>query len=577
MSRFFSLLYILWIPVLLSCSDSTGPSSISTPPNSYYPELPSTDKAVYSPFETVHFSIEASLPAGTQIKYWSEGTLVDSHAASGSSWDWQIPEGYSSFLCELSVTENGIDKTLGTVGIDATGESMDYPRFGFLSKFSAQDYSPGVIEKLTRYHIKGIQFYDWHFKHHDPLAGTTGAPAREWQDISGRTNSLSTVQNYITRAHERGMKAYFYNLMYGATSTAEADGVSPEWFLYRDQTALTPDRHDLPEPPFTSDIWVVNPGLTGWQDYLLEKTAEVYEVLDFDGFHMDQLGDRGVVYDSDGNRVNPEDFFGTLINRFASRFPEKKNSFNLVNQYGLKTAGSAPTPFLYTEVWAPNDTYSSLLSILAGNQTTYGRKTVLAAYMNYKKADSPGTFNVPSVLLTDSFIFAAGGFHLELGEHMLGKEYFPNSNLAMPQDLEKKLIAWYDFQVAYQELLVTSSGFSAVPISLNQGAIPVQNWPYQSNRVVALSKQTGNKTVISLINLSGISSLDWRDTNGTKAWPTTFQSVQVAVPGTYSKIWIASPDYRSGAPVFPEITVENKESHFTLPQLGIWTLITLEN
>ena len=54
--------------------------------------------------------------------------------------------------------------------------------------------------------------------------------------------------------------------------------------------------------------------------------------------------------------------------------------------------------------------------------------------MNYNRADNTGEFNTPGVLLTDAVMFALGGSHLELGDHMLCKEYFPNDNLEMDEE-----------------------------------------------------------------------------------------------------------------------------------------------
>ena len=61
--------------------------------------------------------------------------------------------------------------------------------------------------------------------------------------------------------------------------------------------------------------------------------------------------------------------------------------------------------------------------------------------MNYDLANNMGTFNTPGVLLTNAVIFALGGSHLELGEHMLCKEYFPNSNLGMSSELQEAMVA----------------------------------------------------------------------------------------------------------------------------------------
>lgn len=76
--------------------------------------------------------------------------------------------------------------------------------------------------------------------------------------------------------------------------------------------------------------------------------------------------------------------------------------------------------------------------------------------MNYNKADNRGEFNTPGILLTDAVMFALGGSHLELGgDHMLCKEYFPNENLTMSEELKTAMVRYYDFLTSYQICFVT--------------------------------------------------------------------------------------------------------------------------
>ena len=95
-------------------------------------------------------------------------------------------------------------------------------------------------------------------------------------------------------------------------------------------------------------------------------------------------------------------------------------------------------------------------------------KTVFAAYMNYDKAgSSTGEFNTPGVLLTDAVIFALGGSHLELGDHMLCREYFPSTALQMNDVLKTAMIRYYDFMTAYQNLLRDKDTEAEISVSLN--------------------------------------------------------------------------------------------------------------
>src|SRR5690606_27154158 len=111
--------------------------------------------------------------------------------------------------------------------------------------------------------------------------------------------------------------------------------------------------------------------------------------------------------------------------------------------------------FLYNEVWDETKSFEQLAQTITNNNvlSNYTKSTVLAAYMNYGMSNKTGQLNKPGILLTNAVIFAFGGSHLELGEHYLSNEYFPNSNLQASSSLKKALVTYYDFLVAYQNIL----------------------------------------------------------------------------------------------------------------------------
>ncbi|MCA0447932.1 MAG: glycoside hydrolase family 66 protein [Bacteroidetes bacterium] len=541
----------------------------------------STDKSAYKPSEIIQLTTTKNIPSKAKIRYKHLNSILLETSYLGSSWTWQAPStNFKGYTVTIYTSENGIETIHGCVGVDVSSDWSRFPRYGFLSKFSSTEKVSDVITELNRYHLNGLQFYDWHYKHHQPLAGTVSSPAASWKDIINRTNYLSTVKNYIAAAHEKNMKAMFYNLAYGATNTAQEDGVAFEWFLFKDQNRTTRDFHDLPEPPFNSDIYVTNPANTNWQSYLISRNQDVYSVFDFDGFHIDQLGDRGTLYDENGSAVNLSTTFGPFIQAMKSASPDKKLVFNAVNQYGQIGIAQSPVDFLYTEVWSPNESYSSLATIIKNNDASGSgeKKSVLAAYMNYKLADKAGMFNTPSVLLTDAVIFAFGGAHLELGEHMLGKEYFPNSNLQMTDELKKSLISYYDFMVGYQNLLRDGGSFNSPPVVSPQSAVGYTNWPPVAGRIAVIGKLVENRQVIHLINFSNTNSLDWRDTNGTRTVPVTRQNLAltITVAQAVKWVWIASPDLNYGSSVSLSYQQVGNSLSITVPSLKYWDMIVIE-
>lgn len=66
---------------------------------------------------------------------------------------------------------------------------------------------------LNRLHINGVQFYDWQWKHHEPVKFTGDGSLDPWyQDISYRWTGVARIKKYIEVQHQYGMKSMFYNL-----------------------------------------------------------------------------------------------------------------------------------------------------------------------------------------------------------------------------------------------------------------------------------------------------------------------------------------------------------------------------
>ncbi|MEZ5199187.1 MAG: glycoside hydrolase family 66 protein [Bacteroidales bacterium] len=542
-----------------------------------------TDKAAYTPGNTVTFTIDNSgLPANVKVRYKYLNEVIDEGTVSGSDWTWQTPAtDFRGYTVEV-YAENGSSETIyATVGVDVSSDWTKFPRYGFLSKFPQLTDADidAVIDNLNKYHINGLQFYDWMNKHHMPLPVVDGTPASSWKDIINRDIYFSTVEKYIAKAHSRNMKAMFYNLVYGAWNEAEADGIQKEWYVYTDNTHTNRDFHGL-SSPFLSNIYLLDPSNSGWQQYIAAETRKVYQFLDFDGYHMDQLGDRGTRYKYDGSGLNLAQTYEPFIEAIKADKPSRKIAMNAVNQYGQQGIAQSSADFLYTEVWSPNDTYNDLSFIIQQNNTYSNntKNTVLAAYMNYDLANNQGYFNTPAVLMTDAVIFAFGGAHLELGEHMLGKEYFPNSNLQMKTDLKAALPDYYDFLVAYQNLLRDGGSFNVATVTSIDGKMQIANWPASQGAVATVCKKVGTSQVIHLINFTNSKSQQWRDNNGTQAIPALIKDAPVSITTnqTVKEIWVASPDIIGGASRSLEFSQSGNQLVFTLPELKYWTMVVLE-
>jgi dextranase len=543
-----------------------------------------TDKAIYAPGDKAVFTIDKKLPAGTIISYKYLGSDVQNETLSGTSWNWTVPAtDFSGYMVELSGSEDGKNKIYGCIAVDVSSDPARFPRNGFLSSYGkmSQTDIDHVMSYLNRLHINWVQLQDWDFKHHMPLAGTPENPTESWKDIANRTNYKSTVQGYIQSAHSFNMKTLSYNLCYGALNDAAADGVSEKWYLFSDKTHSDKDVFKLASPPFKSWIYFVNPANKDWENYLIARNDDMYKVYDFDGYQIDQVGSRDKkLFDYNGNEVDLANAFNPFINAMKIADPGKKLVMNAVNQYGQEGIATAPVDFLYTEVWAPNEGYSDLARIIQDNNrfSNSTKQTVLTAYMNYNLAENPGYFNTPGVLMTDAVIFAFGGAHLELGEHMLGKEYFPNNNLEMHADLKSAMINYYDFQTAYQNLLRDGGTFNNPVIASSDGKMKLNNWPPALGSVSVIGKDLGQKQIIHLINFSNATSLNWRDADGKQTAPQAFTNVAVNFQSAkvIKKIWFASPDVDFGASQNIDFTQSGNSANFILPSLQYWDMIVVE-
>lgn len=582
MRKALYILIVLSSILFMGCSDyyETHNNPI-TYGETYLNTKLSTDKAAYSPGETVTFTIK-DLPSNATIRYTYLDSLVEEKPLTESTWQWTVPTtDYKGYMA--SVYSN--DKLYANIAVDVSSDWAKFPRYGFVSDYSkmSQPIIDNIVERLNRYHINGLQFYDWLYEHQHPLAGTVENPAASWLDIFNRTNYFSTVQGYIESAKSRNIKTMFYNLCYGALDDAASDGVSDQWYLYTDQNHTTKDYHGLSSG--RSNIYVLNPANTSWQQYLAKQNQDVYDVFDFDGYHIDQLGYRGTRYDYDGNEVNMTAGYKSFINAMKIAQPDKDLVFNAVGGYGQDQIANTGVDFLYEEVWGgrntdnPNDSYGDLINTMRNNvmESNPEKNIVLAAYMDYDASSTPGYVNMPGVLLADASIFAWGGAHLELGEHYLTNEYFPNDNLQMKSDLGMALVHYYDFLVAYENLLRDGGEFQGAEVTFPDTTIISNHWPAAKGEVATIGKKVNGKDVIHLINFTNAFTMNWRDTNGTQTEPNLINNLKtnIDVTGNVSKVWFASPDVNGGTAQELDFAQSGNKITVTLPSFKYWDMIVI--
>lgn len=251
---------------------------------------------------------------------------------------------------------------------------------------------------------------------------------------------------------------------------------------------------------------------------------------------------------------------------------------NAVDQFGQATISEGPVKFLYTEVWSEHPGYMSLKQIIDHNNrlSNHTLNTVLAAYINYELSNTPGQFNTPGVLFANAVIFAAGGAHISLGENMLSKEYFPHQNLQLTSELENKLINYYDFLVAYQNLL--RDGAQETKLNINTDSeYKILTMPAIGN-IWAFSKHKDQRDIIHLINFTHAKHLRWNDTDGDQSEPPVLEdlTLSVSIDRAVHNVWYATPDSHYGSAIALPFTQDEGVVTFILPSLEYWDMVVLE-
>lgn len=559
-----------------------------------------TDKARYNPKDSVNITIELdnklnSNYSGKLNVYYKNlnktiGTKeikveIKKGEKKSINIAWNPPANdFKGYMVEVYAFKgiNVIDSR--NTAVDVSSNWDRFPRYGYVAEYPKREKgeTEKIIDNLNKYHINGLQFYDWQNKHHKPIPDTKDNTYSVWKDIANRDVYYDTVKNYIDAAHSKNMKAANYNLIYGAYTDYKQDGVKPEWGIYKDSEHNEQDMHQLPSG-WASSIDVFNPANRDWQNYIFNEEKKANKLLNFDIFHMDTLGGRGLVYDYEGKEVDLPSTYTEFANN-AKKTLGTGIVFNTVNRYGLEYIAKSDVDFLYSELWpSENKDYNSLKETVdIGYELTGGKKnTVIAAYMNYGSADSKGEFNENSVRLCDAAIFAAGGDHIELGDTgMLCKEYFPNKNLTMTDSLKASMRNYYDFITAYENLLRDN-------VSEKNNKIQLQDIKTSNNgkadTVWTYAKGKEGYDVIHMINLLGYKWTGWRDDGANYDPPELKKNIKLKYyikDDEIKGVYLASPDLMGGKSEKLKYNVkeENGERYLEIyiPELQYWDMVYIE-
>ncbi len=558
-----------------------------------------TEKSMYAPGETAVVCLE-NLPA--------EATALRArlYSLERCVWDWQLPaskrfplslpdadgRGYALEVEALDEQQNVL--TSAFTAVDISSSWTKFPRYGYVWDFTPSADAESKADEMARYHLNGVQFYDWQYRHHRPLADDLSG----WRDWSGRWISGDTVRAYLRAAHDRGMACMAYNMIYAANETylTDGSGVQADWRLVRANGAdFTCDMDAKLGPVGVLQYFnLLNPD---WQSYIFAQENRVFEAFDFDGWHGDTIGENGPMrtadggplgYDADGKPIYlVKDGYTAFLNAAKAAIGDKYLAFNPVGAQGIENVNVSAVDVLYTEFWPwdrnangrlYDDYYTLHRAILGACEQSGGKSLIVAAYVNYRNPKA--AFNPATVRMLDCVVFASGGSRIELGNggNMLSDEYFPaDGKKRMDDGLRSAVGRLYDFLVAYENLL--RDGQRPVSRIVRLENLPVST-DGRSDTVWCFAKADSSTEIYHFLNLTGTDD-GWRDEEQTKKPPIAHENVKTRLYTDYPvrEVWLASPDGESPLPLPLEFQTgrdaNGAYAEFTQPALEYWNLIFL--
>lgn len=494
-------------------------------------------------------TLQLQITRGTQVVDDLLRTVSLNAGFNRVDWSWSPPhESPSGYGAEIKTVPSPEEHTRSACKIETAFDVQPdwtvFPRYGFLCDFFPDRTDlADTLQSLAKYHINGLQFYDWLYRH-DSLV-----PDQDlYRDPLGRSLSLITIRNLLDQAHSHGMAAMPYLAVYAASASFWREHL--DWALY--------DRDGNPIPFGDNFLGLMNPAPgTPWQRHLLDECNHVLACLPFDGLHVDQYGEPKEVYDHSGCAVNLPDAFGNFVQSAVNEHPGKPVLFNAVGNWPIESLAKAPTAFNYIEVWPPDTSYLDLVRIVRNARRLSNEKPVVVAlYIPSER--------ITNIRLANALIHSAGGSRIEHGENerLLSDPYFPKHQ-PLYEDLRITLRRSADFVVRY------SGWFGPViPETLEIAARARAG-------VEIFIRQTKQGWCASLVNMVDMQACHWNEDH-TAPQPVIDFGVELDLPCEIQHIWMASPDGGSLQSRQVEFTQLSGSVKVKIPRLDFWNVLFLE-
>lgn len=578
MTRRILITFTILIGLLAACTPSTPEMEPVIMPDNIHIQSLDFEKSFFEPAEKARWTLTIFAENPARIVLVTTITSLDRQLAQ-TRQELDLPAGEFEIQLawqppETSPQGYGLDIRLETPGgqtIDALSSAFDVldtwtqnPRYGFMTDFSPNRTDGAqAVEILKRYHINGLQFYDWMYRHDTYLP-----PQDVFTGPLGRQLSFSTTKNLISLAHQNGMAAMPYTAVYAASI--------PFYQTHKDWALL----ESSGEPSFFGDNFLVimDPRPESpWTLHLLDQFAQILAQTGFDGIHLDQYGAPKKGYDAQGMSYDLDEPLADLIDSTAAVVDKARGKdgaviFNAVTNWPIETVAPSNEDVVYIEVWPPYTGFNDLSALIRQAQRLGGNKpVVIAAYI-----DPAYEINAR---LNDAIIFASGAGHIELGElgGYLADPYFPKYEMPSA-DLSAVLQRYYEFAIRYQNAIgpgALSGEKSAGARIKIEGVKTTPALP--TDKVMVIDRSTGTHTALSLVNFVGLEHGNWAD--GLTNPPTPLLDAKMTIKDANrqaARIWFATPDREDLSLQPVEFQQDGAVITLTVPSLDYWSLILIE-
>lgn len=546
-----------------------------------------TDKAKYQASDTATVNLEFDNQANNMrsLTVTVDGNTPTGYVVTLATVAINIPAGKSkrsvsfklpsqdntSYLLQVAVLENDIPQATQTIGLDVGSSWTTTPRYAALTNFNPSDQTnkdniSDDIATLNKFNINATMYYDGYYRPQNTI------PSDSYQTWIGETVSKDILKQGVQTNHSYGQSALLYNMINATTGTpndsdtAMTDSSKFKTVTRQDGTTgvestmgifRTGKCNECPVPGTFDGLgeqatynmlgsfndrddvdhkvqYYYNPASPDWQNYIGNIMQSSLDLIGFDGWQGDTIGDiYGVPYKDKGtnnNGFHTKDTYASFINAIKPKyFANKQLGMNAVNYGGQEKLNLSKADFNYAELWQSDQpTYQDLANCIQTTKQNSDKPLIVPSYMyhdwyNSGSSDFPSTFKDDVILLKDAVIFANGGAPMELADngYQLPTEYYPDTRTHYKIMMSDKLgnpdtgllRKLYDFVTAYSSLLYQSKHTTNLVYIEDSNGNHINSSNADSGKVYSITSNKNGVDILQLVNLTGCTNSNWQVNN----------------------------------------------------------------